>query len=258
MSNSGLITYTRISPNRTAPRNHTIDTVTIHCYVGQVTAERGASGSGFTNYDPKKGSSCNYVVGYDGSRALVVPESDRSWCSSNPANDHRSITIEVASDRVHPYAVTDKAYNALIELLTDICWRNGIERLVWSENKSDRVNHLNGCNMTVHRDFAAKSCPGDYLYERHGEIATAVNERLKEMEYSQFVEFMNRLQDEQSKKPADDWAKTGIELAKAAGITDGSRPASDATRQEVMLMCKKTLDVAVKQIKDSLSGAIKG
>lgn len=53
-----------------------------------------------------------------------------------------------------------------------------IKRLVWSTNKKDRMNHLNGCNMTVHRDYANKACPGDYLYKRHGEIAAEVNRRL--------------------------------------------------------------------------------
>ncbi len=94
------------------------------------------------------------------------------------SHDLRAITIEVASDTSHPYAVTDKAYAALIDLVTDICKRNGIKKLVWSTSKSDRVNHRNGCNMTVHRDFANKSCPGDYLYNRHGAIAAEVNKRL--------------------------------------------------------------------------------
>ncbi len=109
-------------------------------------------------------------------------EKDRSWCSSNATNDHRAITIEVASDTTHPYAVNDKAYAALIDLVTDICKRNGIKKLVWSTSKTDRVNHRNGCNMTVHRDYANKSCPGDYLYNRHGEIAAEVNKRLNATE----------------------------------------------------------------------------
>ena len=106
---------------------------------------------------------------------MYVEEKDRSWCSSNAANDNRAITIEVASDTTSPYAVTDKAYAALIKLLVDICKRNNIKKLVWSTNKNDRVNHLNGCNMTVHRDYANKSCPGEYLYSRHGDIAAKVN-----------------------------------------------------------------------------------
>lgn len=115
----------------------------------------------------------------DGSIGLSVDEKDRSWCSSNGTNDNRAITIEVASDTTHPYAVTAKAYAALLDLVTDICKRNGIKKLVWSTNKNDRVNHRNGCNMTVHRDFANKACPGEYLYSRHGEIAAEVNRRLQ-------------------------------------------------------------------------------
>ena len=108
-----------------------------------------------------------------------MDEKDRSWCSSNGTNDNRAITIEVASDTTHPYAVTAKAYAALLDLVTDICKRNGIKKLVWSTNKNDRVNHRNGCNMTVHRDFANKACPGEYLYSRHGKIAAEVNRRLQ-------------------------------------------------------------------------------
>ena len=174
MSNSTLAGYTRITKNRTSPRNHKIDTITIHCYVGQVTAKQGCDYFATTDRE----ASANYVVGKDGSIGISVEEKDRSWCSSNAENDHRAVTIEVASDAKHPYAVTDKAYAALLDLVTDICRRNGIKKLVWSTNKNTRVNHLNGCNMTVHRDYAAKACPGDYLYSRHGAIAEEVNKSL--------------------------------------------------------------------------------
>lgn len=178
MSNSSLVNYTRISPNKTSPRNHVIDTITIHCYVGQVTAKQGCDSSRFIKYNSLTGASCNYVVGYDGSIGLCVDERDRSWCSSNKANDNRAITIEVACVPKHPYTVTDKAMNSLINLCADICKRNGIKKLVWSTNKIDRVNHKNGCNMTVHRDFKNKSCPGEYLYSNHGYIANEVNKLL--------------------------------------------------------------------------------
>lgn len=173
-TNSSLVTYTNLTKNKTTNRTHAIDCVTIHCIVGQWTAKQGCDY--FANTDRQ--CSANYVVGKDGSIGLSVEEKDRSWCSSNAANDHRAITIEVASDTTEPYAVTDKAYSALLNLVTDICKRNGIKKLVWSTNKNDRVNHLNGCNMTVHRDYANKSCPGTYLYNKHGEIAEEVNKRL--------------------------------------------------------------------------------
>lgn len=176
MSNSSLVNYTKISPNKTSPRNHVIDTITIHCVVGQCTVE--SLGAVFA--PASRQASPNYGIGYDGRIGMYCEEKDRSWCTSDAANDHRAVTIEVASDSQHPYAVTDAAYRALIRLVTDICKRNGIKKLIWSDKKDDRVNHKNGCNMTVHRDYANKACPGKYLYDRHSEIAAEVNKRLEE------------------------------------------------------------------------------
>lgn len=181
MSNSPLITYTKLSPNRTSPRNHAIDTVSIHCAVGQLTAKQIVNLSHFVNYDPDNGASCNYAIGCDGSIALCVDEGDRSWCTSNRANDHRAITIEVASGTKHPYSVTDKAYQALIALLTDICMRNDIDELRWKGDKS-LIGQPEKQNMTVHRWFDDKECPGEYLYSRHAKIAAEVNKRLANFE----------------------------------------------------------------------------
>lgn len=174
MSNSSLICYTKISPNRTSPRNHAIDTITIHCMAGQLSVE--TCGNVFA--PSSRQASSNYGIGPDGRIGMYVEEKDRSWCSSSAANDNRAVTIEVASDSKSPYTVTNAAFNACIDLCVDICQRNGIKQLVWSTNKADRVNHKNGCNMTVHRDYANKSCPGEYLYERMGVIAASVNARL--------------------------------------------------------------------------------
>lgn len=187
-SNSPLATVTMISPNRTPNRNHSIDTITIHCFVGQVTAKRGCE-----VFQPSsKGASCNYVVGYDGSIGLCVEEKDRSWCTggydkngnpirvngiSGKSNDYQAVTIEVACESKHPYAITEKAMAALIELCADICRRNGIKQLLWFGNK-DLVGQPSKQNMTVHRWFANKACPGDYIYQRLGDIAAKVNAKL--------------------------------------------------------------------------------
>jgi hypothetical protein len=187
-SNSPLATVRMISPNRTPNRNHAIDTITIHCFVGQVTAKRGCE-----VFQPSsKGASCNYVVGYDGSIGLCVEEKDRSWCTggydkngnpirvngvSGKSNDYQAVTIEVASDTKHPYAITEKAMAALIELCTDICRRNGIKKLLWSGDKN-LVGNPAKQNLTVHRWFANKACPGDYIYQRLGDIAAKVNAKL--------------------------------------------------------------------------------
>jgi hypothetical protein len=177
MSNSSLATVKILSPNCTKPRNHEIDTISIHCFVGQVTAKQGLSISRFTTYDANSGASCNYIVGKDGSIGLGVDEANRSWCTSSRSNDNRAITIEVASDSTSPYKVTDAAYNALIELLVDICKRNNIKKLLWKADKS-LIGQVDKQNMTVHRWFANKACPGDYLYNKHYEIAETVNKKL--------------------------------------------------------------------------------
>lgn len=174
MSNSKLISYTKLSPNTYGKRTHAIDTISIHCMVGQLSVE--TCGNIFAK--DSADASSNYGIGTDGRIALYVDESKASQCTSNRANDERAITIECASDTKDPYAVNNKVYNSLIKLLVDICKRNGIQKLVWSTNKSDRVNHKNGCNMTVHRDFKNKACPGDYLYSRMGQIANEVNAQL--------------------------------------------------------------------------------
>ena len=170
---SELVDYVKISPNKTSPRNHVIDTITIHCVVGQVTVER----LGEIFYRPSRKASSNYGIGFDGKIGLYVHESDRSWCSSSSANDNRAITIEVASDVEPPYSVTAAAYDSLINLLVDICIRNDIKKLLWRNDKN-----LIGCvekqNMTVHRWFANTACPGEYLLSHMYDIASKVNERL--------------------------------------------------------------------------------
>ena len=181
MSNSSLATYTLISPNKNSPRNHKIDTISIHCFVGQVTAKSGCNAGTFTKYDPNNGASCNYVVGHDGSIGLCVEEKDRSWCTSSVANDHRAVTIATASETKDPYKVTSAAYAALLDLVTDICRRNGAKKLLWFGDKAKTLAYAPKSGemvMTVHRWFANKSCPGDYLYNLHGEIAAEVTKRL--------------------------------------------------------------------------------
>lgn len=173
MSNSSLVKHTNISPNSTNPRNHKIDTITIHCVVGQLSVET----IGHIFKPKSRQASSNYGIGSDGRIGMYVEEKNRSWCSSSASNDNRAITIEVASDTKHPYAVNDKAYSSLITLITDICKRNDIKELKWRGDKS-LIGKVDSQNMTVHRWFKNKECPGEYLYSRHGAIAAEVNKRL--------------------------------------------------------------------------------
>lgn len=213
MSNSTLVNYTKISPNKTSPRNHAIDTITIHCVVGQCTVER----LGEIFAPSSREASSNYGIGLDGKIGMYVEEKDRSWCTSNRDNDHRAITIEVASDTTHPYAVTDAAYQSLIKLLVDICQRNNIKKLLWKADKS-LIGQVDKQNMTVHRWFANKACPGDYLYERHDEIAAEVNRRLGITDAPVEVEkvYHVHIGHYNSKSAAEEQ----LAKAKAAGFTD--------------------------------------
>jgi hypothetical protein len=123
-------------------------------------------------------ASCNYAVGGDGRVALLVREGDASWCSSSSANDGRAVTIEVANTSARePFPVSDAAMESLFMLCADICVRNGIRRLLWCGDES-LVGRVGLQNMTVHRWFANKSCPGVFLFERMGLVAAEVNWRL--------------------------------------------------------------------------------
>lgn len=176
MSNSSLINCTVKSPNHSGRRTHRIDRITPHCVVGQLSAESigGCFPAG-------RGASCNYGIGKDGRVCLIVDEENRSWCSSSNSNDQRAVTIECASDMKDPYAMTNAVYEKLIELCVDICRRNGKTTLLWFADKNKSLNYEPKANemvLTVHRWFANKSCPGDWLYSRLGDVASRVTSQL--------------------------------------------------------------------------------
>lgn len=185
MSNSKLVDVIKISPNQNKVRNHKIDTITIHCVAGQLTATQ----IGDLFADPNYKASSNYGIGVDCKIGLYVDEKGRSWCSSSASNDNRSITIEVASDRQHPYKVNDDVFEKLIELLVDICKRNNIKKLLWKADKS-LIGQIQKQNMTVHRWFKNKDCPGEYLYNKHYEIAKRVNKKLNPLKVGDKVKVL--------------------------------------------------------------------
>lgn len=240
MSNSPLINYTKISPHRSSRNGNKIDMVIIHCVVGQCAVE--TLGSLFQS----KAASANYGIGYDGRVGMYVEESERAWCSggvdengkairvngiSGADIDRRAVSIECACDAYAPYKVNDKVYSTLINLLTDICKRNDIKELKWQGDKS-LVGNVAKQNMAVHRWFAYKSCPGDYLYNRHGEIAAAVNKKLMEdddMDIDRFKELWREMRKELQDNDASAYSEearkwavdNGIVLGKSSGEFNG-------------------------------------
>ena len=176
-TNSSLVSYTKLSPNNSGTRTHEIDRITPHCVVGQCSIE--TLGALFAQSSRK--ASSQYGIGADGRIGLYVSEANRSWCSSSNANDQRAVTIECASDTADPFAFRDVVYNSLIALCVDICQRNGKTKLLWLGSKEAALAYTPKSNemvLTAHRWFANKSCPGDWMYARMGDLATKVTAQI--------------------------------------------------------------------------------
>ena len=155
-TNSSLVSYTKLSPNHSGQRTHSIDRITPHCVVGQCSVE--TLGSIFL--PTSRQASCNYGIGVD---------------------DQRAVTIECASDTTEPYAFKDVVYQKLITLCVDICKRNGKKKLLWFGDKDKTLSYEPKSDemvLTVHRWFANKSCPGNWMYARMGDLAEKVTAAL--------------------------------------------------------------------------------
>ena len=176
-TNSSLVSYTKLSPNHSGLRTHSIDRITPHCVVGQCSVET----LGNIFLPTSRQASCNYGIGADGRVGMYVEEKNRSWCSSSNANDQRAVTIECASDTTEPYAFKDVVYQKLITLCVDVCKRNGKSKLLWLGDKDKTLNYAPKSDemvLTVHRWFANKSCPGSWMYARMGDLAAKVTAQL--------------------------------------------------------------------------------
>jgi hypothetical protein len=154
---------------------------------------------------------------------------------------------------VEPYQCTAKAYESLINLCVDICRRNGIKKLIWKEGKEycpAFTGRWDVCNLVPHRYTTkkGKSCPGNYLFSKYGDIAREVNKRLgvnKEDELDMTKkEFIDSLTNEEAYTllakanahvaelgtPA--WAQSVWNKATSSGLVDGTRPESYLKRDE--------------------------
>lgn len=232
---SPLTAVTITSPNHSGTRTHSIDRISPHCVVGQLTAE--GIGQLFTS--PSRKASSNYGIGRDGKIGCYVDEAYRSWCTSSNANDQRAITIECACDTKDPYVMNEEVYNSLINLCIDICKRYNKTKLLWFEDKNYALNYSpkeNEMLITVHRWFANKACPGDWLYSRLGDMAAKVTAALKPVETTtpvaanpttngitqeQFNELMNNWLEEQAKREPSAWSSAAREWAEKRGYIQG-------------------------------------
>lgn len=176
-TDSKLATLKRISPCNSGPRTHNIDIISPHCTAGICSAE----GLGVIFSPWKRQASCNYGIGNDGRIILICHERNRSWCTSSQMNDQRAVTIEASSGAIAPYPVNETVWNALIKLCVDICRRNGKTKLLWLGSKEKTFNYTpkkDEMLLSAHRWFAAKACPGDFIYNREQKLADAVTAQL--------------------------------------------------------------------------------
>lgn len=249
MSNSKLVVYTKLSPHCTKPRQGRIKGISIHTMAGPGSVE--GCGQVFQTSE----ASSHYGIGPDGRIGQYVLEENRAWCCSHKV-DHEVVTIEVSSIQSYeePYECTAAAFESLINLCVDICQRNGIRELIWKEGKQycpAFTGNWAVCNMVPHRYTSdkGKSCPGNYLFGKYGEIAERVNARLKgEDEDMDINKLLSEMTDEQAYEivrkaemhahtlPDDEWSeKEGwFKKARELGISDGSDPVRHMKRNEVM------------------------
>ena len=247
MSNSKLVSYTKISPHRTSPRHGKIRGISIHTMAGPGSVE--GCGEVFQTSE----ASAHYGIGPDGRIGQYVREEDRAWCCEDPV-DHEVVTIEVSSIQAYhePYECTAKAYESLIDLCVDICQRNGIQALIWKEGKQycpAFTGNWGACNMVPHRYTTkkGKSCPGNYLFARYGAIADEVNRRLKgEDEDVDINKMLQDMTDEQAyliyqkavqhmvtlPEPAWSQKEGAWKKAQETGIMDGTSPERPLKRDE--------------------------
>ena len=224
--NSPLVSYKKLSPNNSGLRLQPIDRISPHCVAGQCSVE--SLGAWFAKSSIE--ASPNYGIGQDGRIGLYVEEQNRSWCTSSASNDNRAITIECASDNYHPYKMNDVVLNSLIELCIDICKRHNKDTLLWFNDKGKSLSYIPKSNemiITVHRWFANKPCPGDWLYERLGYVAEQVTNALQEKEeeeivtQDQFNEMMNNWLESQAAKGPSNWSEEARIWAESNGFIKG-------------------------------------
>ena len=249
MSNSKLVVYTKLSPHCTKPRQGKIKGISIHTMAGPGSVE--GCGQVFQTSE----ASSHYGIGPDGRIGQYVLEENRAWCCSHKV-DHEVVTIEVSSIQSYeePYECTAAAFESLIDLCVDICQRNGIKKLIWKEGKQycpAFAGNWAVCNMVPHRYTTdkGKSCPGNFLFGKYGEIAERVNAQLKgedddmdinkmlsEMTNEQAYELVKKAEIHAATLPDDDWSRQEgwWEKAQEAGVSDGSSPVRHMKRNEVV------------------------
>lgn len=145
-----------------------IDKIFVHHMAGNLTVEQ--CGRVFKNNEV----SAHYGIDNKGRVGQYVKEEDTAWHCGNKAYNQRSIGIELANDggAKANWHVSDKVIKKCIDLIVDICQRNGIKKINYTGD-------LKG-NLCMHCWTASTACPGGYLKGKFKYIAKKVNEKLED------------------------------------------------------------------------------
>lgn len=166
MSYSGLATYcNRTSQHYDGRFGYKVCKITPHY---MAAAWSGKQCADYFARNTRQASS-NYCIGINGDIACSVDEENAAWTSSNWLNDSQSITIECGNINNATGEMTQATWDSLVNLCVDICKRYGF-RLNYTGNSSG--------SLTMHKMFAATSCPGAWLEARMPQLAQEVNARL--------------------------------------------------------------------------------
>lgn len=185
---SPLATAQYLTPNYTIRRSDNVLKYFIpHCMVGQLTAY---GCSQIKAFKPGGGASAHYLIGKDGEIALNCLETYRAWTTGGDKKvngitgkmvDFDAITVECASDIARPQAFNGNVYASLLNLCEDVARRYDKHRVIWLADPVKSLNREYNPDeliILVHRWFATKECPGNWLYERLGDFAAEVTARL--------------------------------------------------------------------------------
>ena len=189
---SPLSTYERISPNKNSPRNKNIRRLTPHCVAGNLTLEAILGLSGF-----QKGgnASTTYAIDSEGKCGLGVEETNRPWTTSSSINDNEAITFEIANNGGAPdWRMSDKAINAWMDMAVEIASFYGFKKVNYKDKPSNITSSQvetwintwakkDEMIITLHRWYAAKACPGDYLVRQLPWLIGEINKRLQDSKH---------------------------------------------------------------------------
>ena len=188
----------------------------------------------------------------DGSVATyqTLPWTMRGWhCGTGTSGisaNNTHISFEICEDGLTDASYFQAVYREAVELTAYLCKEYGLDPLAdgvvichaeghkrgIASNHGDVLHWFPKFGKTMD-DFRA-----DVAREMKGE-----NE-MDEQTIRRIVrDELSRLEAERAKEPPSDWARVKLELARARGLTDGTRPRSYATREEVAII----VNAATKQ-----------